>query len=291
MELELPTQKSAEEAFVASFVTLSGSGFAEPARHSFTERTTAAADAGFQGIGIHVDDMATDDDAELTRRDAVLNRVGLSVAEIEFLTGWTNGVNPTTHAVAFPLAAHWGAHHVSIGEFAGGTLDLPRAALALAQLGAEAAKHSVTLALEAFPWSSIDSYPKALDLIKASGAENVGLLVDVWHFFNTGCDPSFLEGLERHHIAAVQLNDGPRVHKDFLQQARRTRMLPGQGELDVIGLVEGLLALGYEGPWFLEVNTPEFRALSARDQAEQSIAAGRHVVLSARGSLVINPSK
>jgi hypothetical protein len=43
---------------VASFFTLSAAGFAESPRHGFVERCTAAAAAGFIGIGLHVDDLA-----------------------------------------------------------------------------------------------------------------------------------------------------------------------------------------------------------------------------------------
>ena len=291
MESERPPLAPPEDAFVASFVTLSGAGFAEPARHSFEVRAAAASASGFSGVGMHVDDMDDDGVDHLARRDDVLQRTGLSIAEVEFLSGWTGGVLPASRAKAFRLAAHWGAHHVSVGEFAGGALDLHTASSALADLAGEAAEHSVTLALEAFPWSSIDSYPRAVDLIEASGAENVGLLVDVWHFFNTGGQLSFFDQLEPCHIAAVQLNDGPRVQEDFLHQARNTRMLPGQGELDVEGLVERLLSLGYTGPWFVEVNTPQFRALDAGEAARSAITSARRVVAAARQSSVTTPSE
>lgn len=291
VESERPISAVAEDAFVASFVTLSGAGFAEPARHSFDVRAAAASASGFSGVGVHVDDLDDDRGDELARRDDVLRQAGLSVAEVEFLSGWTRGALPASRAKAFRLAARWGAHHVSVGEFAGGALDLRTAASALADLAGEAAEQSVALALEAFPWSSIDSYPRALELIEASGAGNVGLLVDVWHFFNTGGQLSFFDGLEPGLIAAVQLNDGPRVREDFLHQARNTRMLPGQGELGVEGLVERLLGLGYTGPWFLEVNTPQFRALGAADAAEAAITSARRVVASARQSSVTTPSK
>ncbi len=42
---------------VASYFTLTGAGFAEAPRHSFTDRCRAAATAGFTGIGLHADDL------------------------------------------------------------------------------------------------------------------------------------------------------------------------------------------------------------------------------------------
>jgi sugar phosphate isomerase/epimerase len=81
---------AASQTLVASFFTLSGSGFAEPPRTGFVERCHAAAEAGFAGIGLHADDLprtvASGLDADGMR--AVLAETGLRVVEIEFLGGW-----------------------------------------------------------------------------------------------------------------------------------------------------------------------------------------------------------
>ena len=58
--------------------------------------------------------------------------------------------------------------------------------------------------------------------------------------------------------AAVQLNDGPLADADFLKHARAQRKLPGEGELDVVGLIRAVQATGYSGPYCVEVNTPEY---------------------------------
>src|ERR1700733_10009266 len=87
------------------------------------------------------------------------------------------------------------------------------------------------------------------ELLRRVQAPNVGQMIDVWHFFNNGGDPDALTG----PIAAVQLNDGPRVHGDCLRHARAARRLPGQGELDVEGLLRAVLRTGFAGPWCVEV--------------------------------------
>jgi hypothetical protein len=66
---------------------------------------------------------------------------------------------------------------------------------------------------------------------------NAGLLIDVWHFYNGGGHPDQLVGLPTAGITGFQLNDGPLVHDDFQRHARAERELPGEGELDVIGLI------------------------------------------------------
>ena len=45
--------------------------------------------------------------------------------------------------------------------------------------------------------------------------------------------------------AAEQLNDGPLADADFLKHARAQRKLPGEGELDVVGLIRAVQATGF----------------------------------------------
>ena len=90
------------------------------------------------------------------------------------------------------------------------------------------------------------------------GAPNAGLMIDVWHFYNGGAKLDVLDDLPGAGVAAVQLNDGPLVDGDFLKHARAQRTLPGEGELDVVGLIRAVQATGSSGPYCVEVNTPDF---------------------------------
>jgi sugar phosphate isomerase/epimerase len=247
--------------FVASFFTLTGNGFGEPPRHGFAARCRAAADAGFAGIGVHVDDA---DREGLPQMRAVLADTGLRVVEIEFITGWATGAETSEmERRVYRLAEVLGGRHVSIGQFApGSNLDVFLAAKRLTAMARRAADHGLLLAVEPFAWSPIRDVRTALELLDAADAPNAGLLVDVWHFFNGGAT---LDQLRR--VAAVQLNNGPRVSDDFLRLARATRWLPGRGELDAAGLVRRLEAIGYDGPYCVEVNYPEFRSKPVAEAA------------------------
>lgn len=256
---------------VASFFTLSGSGFAEPPRHGFAQRCRAAAGAGFTGIGVHVADVA-----DVEGMHAVLGETGLRVVEIEFLGGWAlDGPDPAVVSGIEAVADAFGGRHVSAGEFRSGSLDLDAAASRLAQLAARLDARGLEIALEAFPWSAIPDAGTAAELLSRAGAPNAGLMVDVWHFYNGGAHPDLLEHVP---IAAVQLNDGPLVHDDFLRHARAARMLPGEGDLDVVGLVQAVRATGFDGPWCVEVNTPDFRALPVDEAAKRAVTAARAVL-------------
>ena len=273
----------AEPAYelVASFFTLTGAGFGEPPRHSFVERCRAAAAAGFAGIGLHADDLprTVASGLDTAGMRAVLADSGLRVVEIEFLGGWALPADPAmlerTVLRIEAVADAFGGRHVSTGEFRGDTpLDLDEAATRLDALAGRLAGRGLQLAVEAFPWSALAGPSTVPELLRRAGSPNLGQMIDVWHFANNGGDPDTLTG----PIAAVQLNDGARVQEDFLLHARAARRLPGEGELDVVGVVRAVLRAGFTGPWCVEVNTPEFRALPVGEAARRAVDAASTVL-------------
>ena len=261
---------------VASFFTLTGAGFGEEPRYSFEQRCRASAAAGFTGIGLHADDLPRSEAAglDVSEMRAVLADCGLRVVEIEFLGGWTLDGDPAAleHTVERieTTADAFGGRHVSTGEFRGDSpLDLDVAAGRLDELALRLGRRGLKLAVEPFPWSALAGPTTVPELLRRVQAPNVGQMIDVWHFFNNGGDPKALAG----PVAAVQLNDGPRVHEDFLVHARAARRLPGEGELEVTALLEAVLRTGFTGPWCVEVNTPEFRALPVEQEAHLAASA------------------
>ncbi len=115
--------------------------------------------------------------------------------------------------------------------------------------------------------------PTACDLLARVDAPNAGHLLDVWHFFNSGLRAEYIADLDVTTVAAVQLNDGPRVHENFLWNARNTRLLPGEGDLDVRGFVATLRSIGFDGPFGIESSYPEFRRLDVGEAAARAFDA------------------
>jgi sugar phosphate isomerase/epimerase len=280
-------------SLVASFFTLSGAGFVEPPRNSFIERCEAAAAAGFAGIGLHFDDLARTIAAgvDVTEMQAVLRNNGLTLVEIEFLAGWAfdsglnGGISPTLAGIE-AVADALGGRQVSAGEFSGDTsLDTEEARSAAAKaLRANAdrlADHGLLVALESFPWSAISNTGIAIDLLRRAEAPNAGLLIDVWHFYNGGGHPDQLVDLPTAGITGFQLNDGPLVHDNFQHHARAHRQLPGEGGLDVVGLIHAVRRAGFTGPYCVEANTAEFRNLPVAEAARRAADAATGVLRSA----------
>ena len=285
-------ERSEDESpgLVASFFTLSGAGFAEPPRNTFIERCEAAAAAGFTGIGLHSDDLPRTVAAGVDVADmqAVLRLNGLELVEIEFLGGWAfapSGISPALAGIE-AVADALGGRQVSAGEFSGDTpLDtdeaLDAAAGALRANADRLAERGLLVALESFPWSALRNTRVAIELLRRAAAPNAGLLIDVWHFYNGGGDPGVLVDLPAAGITGFQLNDGPLVHENFLHHARAERRLPGEGELDVVGLIRAARRAGFTGPYCVEANTPEFRALPVHEAARRAADSATGVLRAA----------
>lgn len=267
---------------VASFFTLSGAGFVDPPRHTFAERCEAAAAAGFAGIGLHAADLPRTiaGGVDVGEMQAVLRVNALEVTEIEFLAGWafdgSGSVAPTLPGIE-AVAQAFGGRHVTAGEFSGDTALSAElrdvAALSLRRNADRLADRGLLVAVEAFPWSALANVAIAADVVRRAGAPNAGLMIDVWHFYNGGADLGQLTDLPAAGVVAVQLNDGPLVHDDFLANARAHRQLPGEGDLDVVGLIRAVVDTGYAGPYCVEVNTPEFNALPLNEAARRAADA------------------
>ncbi len=166
-----------------------------------------------------------------------------------------------------------GGDHLSSGDFVGGPLDIDGAATRLKSAAEAVADVGLKIAVEAFAWSAINSVPTASALLARADAHNAGHLLDVWHFYNTGSTAESITDLDVTTVAAVQLNDGPRVHDNFLWNARNTRLLPGEGDLDVRGFVTALKSIGYDGPFGIESSYPEFRQLDVGEAAARAFDA------------------
>ena len=291
-------QSSGEPAefpgLVASFFTLSGAGFVEPPRNSFIERCEAAAAAGFTGIGLHSDDLPRTIAAgvDVPEMQAVLRNNGLDLVEIEFLARLGLQFRPERRE-SHPLSPaskrsptrSGAARSAPANSAATSPLDteeaLDSAAKALRANADRLAERGLLVALESFPWSALTNTRIAIDLLRRAEAPNAGLLIDVWHFYNGGGHPDQLVDLPAAGITGVQLNDGPLVHENFLQHARAERQLPGEGELDVVGLIHAVRRAGFTGPYCVESNTPEFRNLPVAEAARRAADTATSVLRSA----------
>jgi len=85
-------------------------------------------------------------------------------------------------------------------------------------------------------------------LREAMNAENVGLLLDCWHWYTSHGTVDKLQKLRKEDVVYVHVNDAPSgVPVD--EQIDWKRRLPGEtGVIDIAGFLKALKHIGYDGP-------------------------------------------
>jgi sugar phosphate isomerase/epimerase len=118
--------------------------------------------------------------------------------------------------------------------------------------------------------------PGALDVVakiqEGFTLENIGLLVDSFHWYTSGGTPMDLAAIPIEQIVHVHVNDAPDVAREAQQD--QVRLLPGEGIIDLQAFLQTLDAVGYDGPLAVETFSKELNALAPQEAAAR---AGRSV--------------
>jgi sugar phosphate isomerase/epimerase len=110
------------------------------------------------------------------------------------------------------------------------------------------------------------------ELIAAIDRHNVGLLLDIWHWYNAGDTVADILHLQNEDIVAVHMSDAP-AGVPLDQQMDNRRALPcSTGVIDAKGFVNALSRIGYDGPAAAEPMSQELRSLP-REEALAQVAA------------------
>ena len=140
---------------------------------------------------------------------------------------------------------------------------LERAVVSLKQAAQWAAAFGVRLALEfrgsATFCSSLDT---ALSLVAACGEPNVGVNLDVFHYYTGPSKFDDLALLTRDNLAFVQVCDLAGVPREVATDA--DRILPGEGDFRLEPIFRHLHGIGYDGYVSLELMNPRAVADAGR---------------------------
>jgi sugar phosphate isomerase/epimerase len=254
------------------------------------ERVAAVAEAGFDGLGLHVREYGRArsegwSDADLR---ALLADHGVRLVEIETALGWDDPPDRRDadglrrEELAFALADAVGARHlVAVGALTG---DLrPSVTEGFAALCDRAAGHGLLVALEPQACSTVADLDTAAAIVTAAGRPNGGLNLDVWHQTRGGWPLTALRALPPEHIVVIQIDDGPahRVSDDYLDECTRYRTAPGEGDFDLRGFLTALLATGTTAPVSVEVLSDEMDRLPPERVADLLAVSGRRALAAA----------
>lgn len=122
-------------------------------------------------------------------------------------------------------------------------------------------------------YAFIHTLKETLELIDAIGQENVGLVLDSWHWYTAEEDVDALTSLSSAQVVAVDLNDAP-AGVDVRDQVDNRRELPvATGVIDVADFLNALLEIGYDGPIRAEPFNQPLNALDDAPAVEATAAA------------------
>ena len=136
---------------------------------------------------------------------------------------------------------------------------------ALTTLSDLAARYGVRLALEfmATQGSSVQTLAECLDIVRAVGRDNVGILLDTWHFYAMGSTFESLAQTKGNEIFMLHVSDCP-AHAPGEAQ-RIESLLPGDGVIELPRLLQMLSTIGYDGAASAEIFSPEITALPPQE--------------------------
>lgn len=207
------------ENITASYLTLCGSTFGEPPRHKIFERSQAAFDHGFAGIGVCDHELSR---MTVTQMRQVAAWMPCPVTELE----WFDLARPDKHCAStlFAAADAFGARRVNVG-ICHGDFSFGKVVRTLRGFAGQAATHGLDVAVEPVAFGPMWSPIQVMDLIREVDQPNVGLLFDTWHmnYALNDSQVSFMPDWPK--VAEVQLAGA--WHNGHSRKAAMQRCLPG----------------------------------------------------------------
>lgn len=234
------------------------------------EKIIAAAKAGFAGIEVFREDVIgfdgpAEDLATLAAKQNIAIVSLQSLRDFEAVPKTEKAWSLKRAERFLNLAVRIGASMLIVcANTRPDTINDPdKAADDLATLADMAQSRGLRIGYEALATSAwIRTPADAWQLVEKANRPNLGLVIGAVHCFATDPDLSFLDKINPSQIFLVHLADAPTTKIDTQLLTNSFRLFPGQGVLPVSILCSKLVERGYTGPFSMETNSEQIRALS-----------------------------
>lgn len=224
------------------------------------EVVSAAASAGFDAVGLRIFPTMPGEqrhpligDTPMMRETlALLADSGMQVLDIEAI--WLKPeTDPAAYVSGFEAAGRLGAQIV---QTIGADTDESRATDNYAALCNLAAPFGLTLDLEYMAFASPNRLDATRRIVGNAGVANGGLMVDCLHVFRCGTNLRDYLDVDPRLIHEFQLCDAgaiaPVGREALAHEARFSRLLPGEGALDILAVwdvVPATVKISVEAPF------------------------------------------
>jgi sugar phosphate isomerase/epimerase len=248
------------------------------------ELVDAVAAAGYRYVGLRMTKVTpqephyplASDPALIRATKTHLAATGIEVLEVE-LARIAAADNPREYLRFLEAGAELGARHV-ITQLP--DADFARKTDRFAALCELARPLGLTIDLEFPSWTETPDLAEAARVLRAADQPNGGILVDLLHFARSGSSVIELRKLPAAWFHFAHVCDAPAeppaTTEGVIHAARFERLFPGEGELDLRGV---LAALPPGIPYALEIPRATLVAqVGAREHARLAISAARRVL-------------
>ncbi len=155
-----------------------------------------------------------------------------------------------------------------------------------------AARYDLTADLEFMPWTRVPDARTALRIVSKAACPNGRILVDTLHAGRSDTTLADIAAIPGGMLSYAQLCDAPAeiptTHEGLIHTARFARLLPGEGGIDLVGMLSQLPA---DLPISLEIPHAErLPALGPEEWGRQALAAAK-VVVAKRDALATKKPK
>jgi len=254
---------------------------------SAPEMVTVAAAAGCTHVGLRLlggrsgyEALPVLGDASV-RRETVARLHGTGLGLLDASTArLTPEAEPEAFLRMLDGAAELGAPAVMAN---GDDPEPARLADRLGGLCDAAAARGLEVRFEFVSWSCVPDLAHAVRLARALARPNLSIVLDALHHHRAGGTPADIAAAPAHLLGCFQICDAPaappRDRDGLIHEAVGARLLPGDGVIDLAGL---LRALPRGIPVAIEVPMAALaRSVAAEERVRRAVAATRRVLAAA----------
>lgn len=241
----------------------------------FLARVQAASDAGFDAISLfpaqYLSAISTEKLTLLDMRKILFDH-GIALDEVDPLLDWFGPGASRSEQLLVEMAQGLGARSVNVPTAFVSNKPHSELVECFGMLCERMRMHGLRVDLEFLPWTAIPDLSSALSVLNEVRQGNAGVMLDFWHFFNSGATPDSLDDLpiaEIRQITSIQLNDVPHTIDplDKRQQKQYSRQM-------LRSLVDNVRVMGLRT--FISVAlTAKYPHASAQNMMRDSLCSRR----------------
>lgn len=243
-----------------------------------------AAESGYAKVGLRLLPAAPNeaeypiltDTKLLQETQAALKDTGITVADVEIIR-ITPDFEPKKYLHFLDIAKQLEAKHILV---AGNDPDQNRMIHNFALFCELSKQYGLSCDLEFMPWTNVKNLAQANFIVEQSNQDNAAVLIDSLHFDRSDSTLEQVKALPASRMNYVQLCDGlfnyDPSDEGLINIARSNRLVPGQGEIDIVALLNALpsdITLAAEVPNLQLAKLPALERAKINLQAMKSLVA------------------